>query len=120
VGELRVQRRTELLSEIYELGHLWEHYGIVGDIAVSIESSSAKSHSLFHQPFTRDMPRADIHELIAPDILHQIIKGVFKDHLVTWVECYLTNVHGARRAKAILDEIDRRSVLLLCDLPMLN
>ncbi|KAJ7754298.1 hypothetical protein B0H14DRAFT_3096710 [Mycena olivaceomarginata] len=37
-------------------------------------------------------PRADIHEMLSPDLLHQIIKGSFKDHLVTW----------------IMDEIDRR------------
>ncbi|KAI9569828.1 hypothetical protein HD554DRAFT_2037827 [Boletus coccyginus] len=28
-------------------------------------------------------PRADIHELIVLDLLHQLIKGTFKDHLVT-------------------------------------
>ncbi|KAG1850945.1 hypothetical protein F4604DRAFT_1687040, partial [Suillus subluteus] len=32
-------------------------------------------------PFTNDYPRADIHELIAPDLLHQIIKGPSK---ITW------------------------------------
>ncbi|KAJ7860199.1 hypothetical protein B0H14DRAFT_3084858 [Mycena olivaceomarginata] len=37
----------------------------------------------------------DIHEMLSPDLLHQIIKGSFKDHLVTW-------------ADEIMDEIDRR------------
>ncbi|KAH7905400.1 hypothetical protein BJ138DRAFT_1138291 [Hygrophoropsis aurantiaca] len=37
------------------------------------------------RPFTEGFPHADIHELLAPDLLHQIIKGTFKDHLVTWV-----------------------------------
>lgn len=62
----------------------------------------------FHQPFTNDFPRADIHELIAPDILHQLIKGTFKDHLVTWVEEYLTKTHGKAGAQVILDDIDNR------------
>jgi hypothetical protein len=60
------------------------------------------------QPFTSLFPRADIHKLIAPDILHQLIKGAFKDHLVDWVVEYLFCTHSARRAKQILDDIDRR------------
>jgi Plavaka transposase len=46
------------------------------------------------QPFTHGFPHADIHELITPNILHQLIKGTFKDHLVTWVEEYLVLTHG--------------------------
>jgi Plavaka transposase len=60
------------------------------------------------QPFTNDFPRADIHELISPDILHQLIKGTFKDHLVTWVEEYLVVTHGKARADEIISDIDRR------------
>jgi hypothetical protein len=62
------------------------------------------------KPFTDDFPRADIHELIAPDILHQLIKGTFKDHLVTWINDYLCTTYGNTRAKEILDDIDRRWV----------
>ena len=53
-------------------------------------------------------PRADIHELLSPDLLHQIIKGTFKDHLVTWVVEYITQIHTASEAKKILADIDRR------------
>ena len=53
-------------------------------------------------------PRADVYELISPDLLHQLIKGTFKDHLVTWVDKYLHAIHGDRDAKAILADIDRR------------
>ena len=62
------------------------------------------------QPFTNEFPRADIHELIAPDLLHQIIKGTFKDHLVTWVEEFLLYIHHNNRSKVnkILDDIDHR------------
>jgi hypothetical protein len=62
----------------------------------------------FFQPFTNDFPRANIHQLLAPDILHQVIKGAFKDHLVAWVEQYLEKEHGKARAKEILDDIDHR------------
>lgn len=53
-------------------------------------------------------PRADIHELLTADLLHQAIKGAFKDHLVQWVEDFLKEIHGPSKAEAILDEIDRR------------
>ncbi|KAL6305520.1 hypothetical protein BKA93DRAFT_816905 [Sparassis latifolia] len=57
-------------------------------------------------PFTANFPRADIHELLSGDLLHQVIKGTFKDHLVTWVGEYLTLVHGKECGKEVLDEID--------------
>lgn len=60
------------------------------------------------QPFTNDFPRADISELLAPDLLHQIIKGTFKDHLVTWVNDYLDMEYSVRHATAIKADIDRR------------
>ena len=66
-----------------------------------------KSH-VFLQPFTNDFPWADIHELLSPDLLHQLIKGTFKDHLVTWVESYLISTHGPTHAKEVMDDIDKR------------
>jgi hypothetical protein len=60
------------------------------------------------QPFTNDFERADIHELLAPDLLHQLIKGTFKDHLVSWVEEYIYAKHPRRTANKIMDDIDRR------------
>ena len=60
------------------------------------------------QPFTEHFPNANIYELITPDLLHQLIKGVFKDHLVEWVCEYLEHEHGKSKADSILDEIDRR------------
>ncbi|KAN0081189.1 hypothetical protein V8E55_008813 [Tylopilus felleus] len=79
------------LSEWFGLGRLWDEYGIVGELV----------------PFTNDFPRADIHKLLALDLLHQIIKGAFKDHFVEWVERYIHAVYGTD-ADAVLDDIDRR------------
>ncbi|OJT08203.1 hypothetical protein TRAPUB_899 [Trametes pubescens] len=60
------------------------------------------------QPYTAEFPRANINELLSGDLLHQVIKGTFKDHLVSWVGEYLTQTHGEARGKELLDEIDRR------------
>ncbi|KAG1813633.1 uncharacterized protein BJ212DRAFT_1447828 [Suillus subaureus] len=59
-------------------------------------------------PFTNDFSHANIHQLLAPDLLHQLIKGTFKDHLVEWVGKYLKHEYGKAGAAEIMDDIDRR------------
>ncbi|KAI9432304.1 hypothetical protein BJY52DRAFT_1132806 [Lactarius psammicola] len=94
-GERRSQELTKALVNVLDLGSLRDQYGIVGSVT----------------PFTFEFPRADIHEIIAPDILHQVVKGTFKDHLVTWVEDFLVLKYGKNNANVILDDIDRRIAL---------
>jgi hypothetical protein len=61
------------------------------------------------QPFTNDFPRADIYELITPDILHQLVKGTFKDHVVEWIIQYIYETAETKEeADRIVDDIDRR------------
>ncbi|KAF7310321.1 hypothetical protein MIND_00406200 [Mycena indigotica] len=89
----RCKEHTQMLLDAgYTLKELWDEFGIVGDIV----------------PFTDDFPRADIHELISVDLLHQLITGTFKDHLVDWVVEYIETVHDAQEAREILADIDRR------------
>ncbi|KAI0666178.1 hypothetical protein C8Q78DRAFT_1072649 [Trametes maxima] len=89
----RFHEHTHTLWETFDPGTLWDIFGVVNDV----------------WPFTLYFPRADIHELLAPDLLHQLVKGTFKDHLVTWVEEYIyLTAPNRREAKRILDDIDRR------------
>ncbi|KAJ6608067.1 hypothetical protein B0H10DRAFT_2303797 [Mycena sp. CBHHK59/15] len=88
----RTQFHTQTLFDMLDHGTMWDQYGVIPDVL----------------PFTWDFPRADIYELLSPDLLHQVIKGTFKDHLVTWVGEYLEAEHGKAEAKKIMADIDRR------------
>ncbi|KAJ6600185.1 hypothetical protein B0H10DRAFT_2179053 [Mycena sp. CBHHK59/15] len=79
------------LFDAFDHKTLWDDYGVIPDVL----------------PFTWTFPRADIHELLSPDLLHQVIKGTYKDHLVAWVGEYLETIHGKSEAKKIMADIDR-------------
>lgn len=109
----RKPEHTDRLLAQYSPKVLWVEYGIDDDIIIrSFYSNLILQWIIDLQPFTHDFPRANIYKMISPDILHQLIKGIFKDHLVLWVCDYLYQEHGKTRADAILDDIDRRYVTL--------
>ncbi|KAG1838971.1 hypothetical protein F4604DRAFT_1691443 [Suillus subluteus] len=80
-----------LIHEILDSDALWDEYGIISIL-----------------PFTNDFPRADIYQLLSFDLLHQLVKGAFKDHLVDWVVEYLRLTHGTKQGDEIMSDIDRR------------
>lgn len=79
---------TELLHQTFDPSILWDEYGVDEGVMVSFSSTTVEYLllTILSQPFTNDFPRADIHELLSGDLLHQIIKETFKDYLVPWVE----------------------------------
>ncbi|KIM61542.1 hypothetical protein SCLCIDRAFT_25845 [Scleroderma citrinum Foug A] len=91
-GGGRSHELMEVLLDLLDPQMLSSDYGIVHDIV----------------PFTSEFPRTDIHELIAPNLLHQLIKGTFKDHVITWINKYLELVHGKQHASEIIADIDHR------------
>ncbi|KAJ3474086.1 hypothetical protein NLI96_g12658 [Meripilus lineatus] len=95
-GHPRFRAFTEYLLLMEEDEILWSAFGIDPGITT----------------FTSNFPRADIHELLSPDLLHQVIKGTFKDHLVTWIERYIAKTHSKANAKRIMDDIDRRIAIV--------
>ncbi|KAK0229933.1 hypothetical protein EDD85DRAFT_923055 [Armillaria nabsnona] len=96
-GGYKSQELTELLLEEYGGGDghvLWHNYGIDKNIL----------------PFTFAFPHVNIYEIPISDLLHQIIKGTFKDHLIEWVSEYLMISKGKERAKEIMDDIDHQYI----------
>ncbi|ETW82490.1 hypothetical protein HETIRDRAFT_316844 [Heterobasidion irregulare TC 32-1] len=89
-GDPRFHAHTHQLRETFDSETLWYTYGAVENVIMNF------------------FPHADIYELITPNLLHQLIKGTFKDHLMTWIQDYFELTHGLTEAKKILDNIDRR------------
>jgi hypothetical protein len=73
---------------------------VLKEKATGDNPSEFKKYSLRAiNPFWKDLPHCDIFSAMTPDLLHQLHKGVFKDHIVSWA---IQSVDGGEQ------EIDQR------------
>jgi hypothetical protein len=63
------------------------------------------SHGLtdVEEPFWAHLPHTDIFVCLTPDLLHQVHRGVFKDHILEWCRKILGNTEIDRRFSVLPD-----------------
>ncbi|KAH9950697.1 hypothetical protein B0H21DRAFT_776616 [Amylocystis lapponica] len=92
------KNRGELVHSLLRDPRMTER--ILEETARGEKPDEFKEHGIrLVDPFWKDLPHCDIFACITPDLLHQLHKGVFKDHLVSWATACMDGGD---------DEVDRR------------
>ncbi|KAI0665542.1 hypothetical protein C8Q78DRAFT_1072936 [Trametes maxima] len=76
----RGENRTFALRDHAKTAELLRRAG-QGDTPAAYTSQGLRP---VYKPFWADLPHVDVFACITPDILHQLHKGVVKDHLIVW------------------------------------
>ncbi|KAF8200370.1 hypothetical protein BJ912DRAFT_1020063 [Pholiota molesta] len=96
---------------IYSLGPYIADYPeqvwLAGVVQGWCPKCEANPKDLDANPFMHGFPCADIHVLLSHDLLHQLIKGAFKDHLVAWVNEYIHKANHESDVLEIIHDIDQ-------------
>ncbi|KAB5588277.1 hypothetical protein CTheo_8281 [Ceratobasidium theobromae] len=77
----------------------------LGHISCLFEQQGLKP---FRKPFWAGLPHTDIFTCLTPDLLHQLHKGVFKDHLMSWCTDLIKKTSGS------IDDVDNHYKLMPC------
>lgn len=76
ICKVNPNQRGELLNTVY--------YRDPPETLEDLANGNNENLSSVKKPFWADLPYANIFRCITPDLLHQLHKGMFKDHLVKW------------------------------------
>ena len=72
-------------------------HGAMAGNSAAIEQFELNGLNAIPNPFWKDLPHCDIFAAITPDILHQLHKGVFHSHLVSWCDSLMAKGELDRR-----------------------
>jgi hypothetical protein len=79
----------------------WTTLRALEEYEVGMKSAAKKLGLRPVWPFWTNLPHINLSSAITPDLLHQLHKGMFLDHLVAWCQVLMTEEEMDRRFKAM-------------------
>ncbi|KIO33396.1 hypothetical protein M407DRAFT_65584, partial [Tulasnella calospora MUT 4182] len=72
------------------------------------ELAETQGLRIVHQPFWAELPLSNIFVAFPPDLLHQLHKGIFKEHLFSWCQTLMSEKALDQRYKSMPPHRDLR------------